>query len=302
MLLEGRYFGSGDKNLYVRISGRGKPTVVIEPGWGNLSLEWYQIQEELSKITTVISYDRAGYAESPRATTIRNSFNIATELFNMLCNTELPSPYVFIGHSLGGLYIQHFAKLFPRQIAGLVLVDSITTDIFEFDKLEAPNYQKYGSYKSRAENIRKLLELDSEKFRETVTPMLYGLYDSFPKLIADQFFIYQSEKSFCQTIIDEYDGVEESVKMIKSISIFPDVPVFVLCRDYNIMNKLSESIGIPYEESRAVEELWIKQNKELLNLSPKSEFYLVKDSSHNIHLTRPDAIIEVVKKIINDYV
>lgn len=302
MLPEGRYYGSGEKNLYVRISGEGRPTVVIESGWGSLSLEWYQIQEELSKIATVISYDRAGYAESPRATTSRNSFNIVTELFNMLCNTEISSPYIFIGHSLGGLYIQHFAKLFPRQIAGLVLVDSITTDIFEFDMLDAPNYQKYGSYKSRAENIRKLLELDKDKFTETVTPMLYGLYDSFPKLIADQFFVYQSEQSFCQTIIDEYDGIEESIKMIRAIQIFPDVPVYVLCRDYNVMNKLSESIGIPNEESRAVEELWIKQNKELLNLSSKSEFYFVKDSNHNIHLTRPDAIIEAVKKMIKDYV
>jgi|DewCreStandDraft_4_1066084.scaffolds.fasta_scaffold00019_134 pimeloyl-ACP methyl ester carboxylesterase len=299
MLPDGRYYGSGEKNIFARISGKGNPVVVIEPGWGNLSLEWWQIQEELSKFTTVITYDRAGYAESPPSSTPRTSTNIVMELFNMLCNTTLPSPYIIIGHSLGGLYAQHFSKLFPRQTAGLILVDSITTNLLDFDKLDAPNFQKYGSYKSRAENIRKLLELNNEDYTNTITPMLNGLYSDFPRLIADQLFIYQIEKSFCKTITDEYDGIEESIKMLNAIPIFPDIPVYVLCRDFNIMTKISETIGIPFDEARAVEELWVKHNKELLNLSPKSEFFFIKNSSHNIHLTRPDAIIEAVKTMIN---
>jgi pimeloyl-ACP methyl ester carboxylesterase len=275
---------------------------VIETGWGSLSLEWWQIQEEISKLTTVVSYDRAGYGESPRSNSPRTSLNIVMELFNMLCNAELKGPYIFIGHSLGGLYVQHFAKLFPRQTAGLILVDSITSKFLDFDKLEATNFQKYGSFYSRVANIKKLLDLDKEEFNKTITPMVLDLYDDFPKLIADQLIIFQSDQSFCKIIVDEYEGLKDSFVAMNSIQTFPDIPLYVLCRDFNVMFQISERIGIPREESRMVEELWINHTQELITLSPKSEFYFIKDSSHNIHLTRPDAIIEVVKKMINQLV
>src|SRR5262249_14602208 len=35
----------------------------------------------------------------------------------------VPPPHVLVGHSLGGLYMQLFARLHPDEVAGLVLVD-----------------------------------------------------------------------------------------------------------------------------------------------------------------------------------
>ncbi|MEM4261258.1 MAG: alpha/beta hydrolase [Candidatus Woesearchaeota archaeon] len=302
MLADGRYYGSIDNNLFVRISGNGTPVIIIEPGLGSLSIEWWQIQEELSKIGTVITYDRAGYGESPKAKTPRTSTNIIMELFNMLCNTQLQGPYLFIGHSIGGLYIQHFAKLFPRHTAGIVLVDSFTTKIFEFDTINAPKYQEFGSLSSRMNNIKKLSELDAEQFNKTIAYMLSGLYEEYPQVISDQLKLYQSDMNFYKTIIDEYENLGESIKIIETIDTFPKIPLYVLCRDYQYMIELSKSIGIPAEEARIVEEMWIQHNKDLLNLSPDNEFYIIKDSDHNLHLSNPRSIIDITKKMIKNIV
>ena len=38
--------------------------------------------------------------------------------------TGMPPPYVLVGHSLGGLYSMYYARAYPQEVAGLVLVDS----------------------------------------------------------------------------------------------------------------------------------------------------------------------------------
>jgi pimeloyl-ACP methyl ester carboxylesterase len=37
---------------------------------------------------------------------------------------DMPPPYVLVGHSLGGFYVQAFARRYPRETAAVVLVDS----------------------------------------------------------------------------------------------------------------------------------------------------------------------------------
>jgi len=299
-LIEGRYVGAGDKNLYVKMSGLGDPPVLIETALGSISAEWWQIQEKLSEITTVIAYDRAGYAESPKRKTDRNTKEISMELFNMLSNIEAPGPYIIVGHSIGGLIAQHFTRMFPNQVAGLVLVDSITVNEHEFDELNVPVYQQNLSVRARLENIKKLLELEKEEFDEYVTPMLQNLYVNFPEDIAAQILTYQTDKLLYETIIREYDCLQDSIKMIKDIKGFPNIPIKVLCRDFEIMVRISKEIGLPEEEAKAVEELWLAHSKKLLELSNKSEFVLVKNSNHSMHLSRPDAVLEQIIKMIEE--
>jgi len=299
-LNEGLYVGAGDKNLYVKMSGLGDPPVVIETALGSISAEWWQIIEKLSEKTTVITYDRAGYAESPKGKNDRNTKEISMELFNMLKNSGVPGPYIIVGHSIGGLIAQHFTKMFPNQVAGLVLVDSLTVNEPEFDELDVPIYQQNLSVKARLENIKKLLELEKEEFDEYVSPMLQNLYVNFPDDVATQILAYQTDKQLYETIIKEYENLKDSISMINNVKGFPNVPIKVLCRDFEMMIRISKEIGLPDEEAKAVEELWLAHSKKLLDLSNNSEFVLVKNSNHSMHLSRPDAIIEQVIKMIND--
>ena len=49
----------GGVKLFAKVEGNSTPAVVIETGGGACSSEWILVQKELSKHTTVISYDRA---------------------------------------------------------------------------------------------------------------------------------------------------------------------------------------------------------------------------------------------------
>ena len=41
---------------------------------------------------------------------------------------EAPPPYVLVGHSLGGLYVQLFARRLPEDVGGVVLVEATHPD------------------------------------------------------------------------------------------------------------------------------------------------------------------------------
>jgi pimeloyl-ACP methyl ester carboxylesterase len=40
----------------------------------------------------------------------------------------VPAPYLLVGHSLGGAYVQRYAQRFPDEVAGLLLLDPAHED------------------------------------------------------------------------------------------------------------------------------------------------------------------------------
>jgi pimeloyl-ACP methyl ester carboxylesterase len=50
------------------------------------------------------------------------------ELRAELDRRNIRPPYVLVGHSLGGLYMQYFARNYPEEVTGLLLVDSTHWD------------------------------------------------------------------------------------------------------------------------------------------------------------------------------
>ena len=297
-ILDGRYYGNGDKNLYLKITGEGKIPVVIEPSWGSLSFEWEAIQIELSKHTTVISYDRAGYGESPKGVIPRTSGQIADELYIALKNTGIEGPFILIGHGSGGLYCQNFLKLFANEVAGLVLVDSMSVKDMEFDNLKLPKYQETMTHKIKIENFKRYSEMEEEEFNATVLPMLNKIYGSFPEEMRDILITYQSDINFYKTTLAELEARDASIEMLNQLSLFTNIPITILCSDYKVMVDYAVKSGIPEEEARVVQEYWLKSTKELENLSTDTEIIIVKNSSHYIHYDNPKAIIDTTLNMI----
>ncbi|MCX7736840.1 MAG: alpha/beta hydrolase [Candidatus Kapabacteria bacterium] len=298
--IDGKYISSGNKNLYVRISGKGEPAVVIEPGWGVLSVEWSLIQEKLAEITTVISYDRAGYGESPENIKPRTGQQISSEIFTMLRNSGVPEPYIFMGHSSGGLYVINLLKMFPRMASGVIFVDSFTPNLNELEDFDFELYQKYFTMKSRVEGIKNILELDDESFSKYMDNFLNNLYSFFPNEIQSQLLVYQKDKKFYRTICDEYEGLKETVENIKKIDFFPNIPIKILSRDNEVMIETFKQLGLPKEKAEQLENLWQHHQKSLLDLSNLSEIKIIKGSNHMMHITNPDEIIEEARNLIEE--
>jgi pimeloyl-ACP methyl ester carboxylesterase len=122
--MPGRLIDVGGHRLHLACTGTGSPTVVLEPGGGEMSSNLGWITPAVARTTRVCVYDRAGRGWSEPADTPQDGLQIATDLHTLLHRGGVPGPYVLAGHSFGGLYVLTFAARYPGEVAGLVLIDS----------------------------------------------------------------------------------------------------------------------------------------------------------------------------------
>jgi pimeloyl-ACP methyl ester carboxylesterase len=112
--------------LAMQFDGKG-PVVVFESGQGEARGNWREVVEALAPCFTVVTYDRYGIGESPPlkdpAAPVLAA-EVAETLLAALHAHGLAEPYILVGHSLGGLYVQAFARRHPDAVGGLVLVDA----------------------------------------------------------------------------------------------------------------------------------------------------------------------------------
>jgi len=104
-------------------AGSGKPVVVFESGLGEDLSTWNAVQPQVAGFTGTFGYDRAGLGKSDPSPHPRTVEQMATELHALLHATKVLPPYVLVGHSLGGAIVTVFARAYPSEVAGLVLVD-----------------------------------------------------------------------------------------------------------------------------------------------------------------------------------
>ncbi|MBI2518085.1 MAG: alpha/beta hydrolase [Opitutae bacterium] len=120
----GQLVDVGGYRLHLHVLGEGSPTVVLLPGAGDFSFDWVLVQSEVAKTVRTVSYDRAGSAWSDPGPTPRSMKQEAHELRLALANSGLRPPYVLVGHSVGGLVARVYARNYPTEVAGVVLVDA----------------------------------------------------------------------------------------------------------------------------------------------------------------------------------
>jgi pimeloyl-ACP methyl ester carboxylesterase len=74
--------------------------------------------------STAVGVASVATAEDKDAQPIRTAREIIQELRQLLKATGMPPPYILVGHSLGGLYSLYYARTYPAEVLGIVLIDS----------------------------------------------------------------------------------------------------------------------------------------------------------------------------------
>lgn len=114
------------------------PPIVLQAGLGDDHRAWQAIEPALAQDHRVIALDRPGHGTTPDTTAPRDPCTIAAEQRAQLRAAGLAPPYVLVGHSLGGTYQYVYAKLYPQDVAGLVLVDATPLHHWSRMQKEAP--------------------------------------------------------------------------------------------------------------------------------------------------------------------
>jgi hypothetical protein len=123
---------AGHKIEVLKIAKPGAPSTVVFENGSRITLDkWDKVIAEVAKESTVFAYNRPGYGKSDKPSTPRDGKTVVEELRQLLRQQGLQPPYTLVGHSLGGLYMQMYARAYPQEIQGVVLVDSIYPGIIK---------------------------------------------------------------------------------------------------------------------------------------------------------------------------
>lgn len=114
----------GNRNVEFALTRHDTPPVVFENGLGGRMEWWKKVLHEVSNNTTTFAYNRPGYGNSGPVATPRDGLHIVDELRVLLHDNGMKPPYILVGHSLGGLYLQLYARRYPEEVSALILVDS----------------------------------------------------------------------------------------------------------------------------------------------------------------------------------
>jgi len=113
----------------VEILTGGRPgrlgTLVFENGLRETIETWNGVLKAVAPQARVFAYNRPGYGRSEGTPQARDGATVVEDLRHLLKESGAVPPYVLVGHSLGGLYMQEFARAHPDEVAGVVLVDAV---------------------------------------------------------------------------------------------------------------------------------------------------------------------------------
>jgi pimeloyl-ACP methyl ester carboxylesterase len=113
-----------DRGLYVRCTGTGSPTVIMEGGDEDTSDSYAFAEPTVSKLTRTCVYDRANLGQSDPAPGPRGLSELVGDLERLIQVAKIPPPYVLVGTSGGGYITAGYAEAHPQQVAGLVFIDT----------------------------------------------------------------------------------------------------------------------------------------------------------------------------------
>ena len=296
-----------EKRVYHTLKGEGNPTVVIEATLGAVSPEWWVIQDELAAHTRVLTYDRAGYGWSGSTHEPRAGAAVAAELKELIDTLNIKGPLVLVGHSLGGLFVNHFARLFPGTVAGVVLIDPVSSEDDRFRKELPPSvFHRSGVDKTRM--LRMLLWFNGFGVTRLLKRLVLKSYSSegnlrVPAETLNILWHHMLLPENPRTGFAEYLQLQRPVSnvMLKTAEGFPRVPLRVITHSSEKMiDQIARNGGLSADDARLVESLWQELIRAQTQLSPDSRLVVAENSGHNVHLDQPELVMKTITDLVEE--
>jgi pimeloyl-ACP methyl ester carboxylesterase len=247
LILEGVHRATG---MAYSEAGDG-PVVVLIHGWACDRSFWDKQIAALSGVCRVIAPDLRGHGASS-VPEDGYSLDRLSDDIRQLCQDLVPSPFVLVGHSMGGMVAQRYALDQPGDLAGLVLVATAAADP------ENALVSRQIAASSTVEGFRAAFLRHSTA---------WFTRDSDPELVEwVEARMLRTPEHVAMKLVDAYGGmdVREEISTL-------DVPALV--------------IGARGDGSTPVD-----RSVELSRLIPGAKLKIVDRSGHFVQLERPDEV------------
>ena len=309
---------AGGHRLHLLVMGEGpgnaaKPSVVLESGMGG-GIGWNHVRSEIARFAQVVTYDRAGIGDSEPGPEPRDAATIARELHGALHQAGVKPPYVLVGQSLGGLYVQVFAATYPKETAGLVLVDpthasadmslsikEVKTWYMTHQPNDWPRVQ--AACRGAPDGLQGFLACKyklMEEFLETIPEPRRSAMRGEWWAMVDQ-LIGKNPNWECKGgTLQEGTVMAESIRQAIAARPFPNVPTLLLAAgkiDLDVMPAEAVTANVPALQAEA--RRWkMAAFQRWIDDTPGAELVIVQGSGHDIESARPQAVIDAVRRVL----
>jgi pimeloyl-ACP methyl ester carboxylesterase len=264
----GRLIGVNGRRMHLFCSGSEGPTVVIEQGAGSPSSLWWPMQERIAEFARVCTYDRAGYLWSEPVHKSRSVRERCNELRQLLAAGGIPGPYLLVAHSYGGLIVRDFALRYPRDTAGLVLVD--TPDEPSLCEAEVQAFYR------RMRTFMQVLGMAAR----------FGLLRVLQRIPSARQAIWFVRPQ-------EYAATADDLASLQHLDCSSPVPGQLGHLPVVILTH-----GQPFPGPfAALESGWAAAQQRLAALSHQAVLITAPGSNHMIHLDQPELVVDAVRKL-----
>ena len=302
----GKLVAIGGYRLHLNCIGKGRPTVVLSPGGGDFSFDWYLVQKDVSRFARVCSYDRSGQAWSDPGPQPATMHQEAHDVRASLQAAHERGPYLLVGHSLGGVVMRVFANMYPDDTAGIVLVDATSPD-------------------TTLGMNGKLVHL-RELAKPGPLPGVHTLSSGPPKLFSDAELKEAAEKRKGEgepKIGSPYDRLPPAIQKLRvwALSLSPRAASGddYMAEEFNDLYQQLASQPRPFgskplitivgtrfdaKPTEVTQETWdalmlekVQQKREYARLSDNGEVVEDAKAGHHVQLDDPDTVVNAIRKV-----
>ncbi|WP_128547806.1 alpha/beta hydrolase [Larkinella soli] len=297
-------------------SADNRPAVVMDAGLGGISLDWHLVQQALGTELTTLSYDRSGMGWSDAGPYPGNLEQNVLELHTLLDRLHLKKPILLVGHSSGALRVLAYARKYPDEIYGVVLVDptvetnqaKVTQYLSESEQQAIeraggvptdPTKEELNAFRQQVASLDKM-----GKLKETLKQQEVGrsVRDFLPADLAKQYEEVSYAARSIYTLLDELEQTPTAVKQVYDHPFPMGKKPIVILSATQMQNFASDGppAGIPTEIVPLIIKLKNRTQKELVSYSthPASQQVIIENAGHYIQIDKVDEVAKGIKSIL----
>ena len=295
--------------LRMHIEGKRGPVVVLEMETDE------RLRARLAEFTRVVDYQRAGWGDSVVGGSKRDAGQIAQELHAALGKSNLNPPYILVGDTVGSLFVRRFAQMFPRDVAGLILIDPLVEEEAPratLDWLKANHPETFNQFHKTIEEIasqagptlewvRYLHAVERKKYEQILFQAAAEQRKGWREIVNNRLQSEESAREIYSYITsyrgaerDEFLAFEETFQQLRSGGPLPAVPIRVITgmRVDGGANSDQASFG------RAERE-YIRQQQARLMINQTTAQGVTSDKAQfDLAQSDPDLLVNVVNAMV----